>query len=79
MVIKLIVVQQITESDTLYWTAGAWDEYTLDENPEGFSEDVAKHVARHGEGSVRIVDVRIPEGTFAKAFAPLTVTGTVEK
>jgi len=77
MLLKLIVVRSQSVVEDTHWVAGAWDEYTLDENPSGFEDDVKKAQGEHGADNVRILDVKIPEDALAYAFEIPQVEGDV--
>lgn len=58
---------------------GAWDEYAVDENSEGFETDLGNHkeeAAKNG-GEVRVLGVEIPPGALAAMFDPPAVEGKV--
>jgi hypothetical protein len=76
MRIRLIVVwydgQDVPE------VAHAWDDYTYDENPEGFEETLAKAKKDVGEkGEVRVGIVRVPNDWLEGLFKPVEVGGKV--
>lgn len=77
MIIKAFVARQQTHTEDLFWIVGAWDEWSIDENGEGFEEEYKKHAKEHGEGNLRVVNIEVPDGTMAKAFGVPTVEGKV--
>ena len=76
MIINLIVIRQPGTVEDTFWTSEAWDEYTIDENPEGFDEAIEKAHKEYGGDHVRVLQVRIPKGSLAKPFEVPTVEGT---
>lgn len=39
------------------WVVGAWDEFSIDENSEGFERELAEHKKKHHEVRVAVVVV----------------------
>lgn len=58
----------------------AWDEYSVDGNPEGFEEDVKKSIDSLGTDYLahRVVVITIDSTLIDAAFLPVKVEGTVE-
>ena len=77
MILKVFVARQESSLDTCYWVVGAWDEWSIDENTEGFVEEHQRHCKEHGESNVRVVNIEVPDGTMAQAFQVHTVKGLV--
>ena len=77
MIIKAIVIRDCTISDPTYWIAEAWDEHTIDENPDGFAADLMGAERVYQPHNVRVLDIKIPEGTLAKAFDAPQVEGEI--
>ena len=75
MIIKAIVVRNSSVIEDTFWVAGAWDEYTYDENAHGFDEEVQRNQQSHGHDNVRILDIVIPEDALAKPFEIPVVKG----
>lgn len=78
MIVKLVVIQSVGVNTCERWVTNAWDEYTIDENPDGFTAAVECAEAEHGAANVRILNVRIPEGSLDKPFEVPTVEGEVK-
>lgn len=59
----------------------AWDEYTVDQNPEGYAKawQEAYDAAKSDDSGfgVRHIDIRIPWAPVENAFLPATVEGVV--
>jgi hypothetical protein len=77
MLIKLIVVRS-SELDPP-WVADAWDEGSVDENPEGWGKAVAKANEAYGASYVRVVNMKIPDDTLVRTFKEPVVDGVVEE
>lgn len=58
------------------WVVGAWDEYSIDANPEGYESDFLNMQKKH-DGAVAVLIVNIPDGSLHKAFRPQQVQGEV--
>ena len=74
MKIYLIVVQAPTRGDSP-WVWGAWDEWTIDENPDGYQEAINEARARNPSEEVRTACVEVPDGFLQQVFEPLSVKG----
>lgn len=51
----------------------AWDEYTMDDNPEGYPESLRQHldqVGRGGYAGVNELTIEIPDEAVRKLFTP---------
>lgn len=55
----------------------AWDEFSIDENREGWEEKVAEAKSRYE--AHRIINISIPTSTVREAFLPTAVQGTATK
>jgi len=57
----------------------AWDEYTLDCNPEGFEADCEKAKKSYGGDLVasRIVEIEVDEEELSALFAPANLKGKI--
>lgn len=56
----------------------AWDEYVMDDNPEGFNDALKKHEALVASGdyeAVRVLDVEVPDSAVLGLFQIPTVKG----
>ena len=74
MLLKIIVIRAVT-TQTFYWTTEAWDENSLEENPEGFSGALQKARDQHGGENVRVLTVALPTGALAQPFERPHVVG----
>jgi len=77
MTVSIIVVRIPGPTNVEYWTTEAWDEFTLDDNPQGFEEALAKARNQHGAEHVGILEVELPSGALAKPFEIPKVEGKV--
>ena len=77
MIVHLIVIRHPEPSEDTYWTTEAWDENTIDENPQGYEEALKKAQASNGADHVRVLKVQLPEGALAKPFEVPVVKGEV--
>jgi hypothetical protein len=77
VIISIIVVRIPGPTNVEYWTTEAWDEFTLDENPQGFEEALDKARQKHGDQHVGVLKVELPRGALAKPFEIPKVEGKV--
>jgi hypothetical protein len=58
----------------------AWDEYSVDNNPEGFDKDVEESLASWGDDldQHRRIVITVPDKPILDAFRSVMVEGTVE-
>jgi hypothetical protein len=57
----------------------AWDEYCVEENEEGFAEEIARAKRSWGDDLAqwRMIEVEIPDALIDQAFDPVQAQGTV--
>mgnify|MGYP001259955189 CR=1 FL=1 len=56
----------------------AWDEYCIDENPQGYEEDMKKaHGSRGTDGEYRYIELSVDYDKIMKAFRPVKVKADV--
>lgn len=57
----------------------AWDEFSVDENPEGFAEDCASALLKIGDdlAASRQIQISVLTTSIDAAFVPSVVTGVV--
>lgn len=79
MKLHVFVVRSTANVEDPYWVDGCWDEFTIDENLQGFSDAFDSLKAKHGEDNVRVLIVKVPVGSLEKAFAFAEVAGTPVK
>jgi hypothetical protein len=78
--VRLIIAQykQSYPHELMPNVVDAWDEYTMDSNPEGYQEALDKHRAKEGDdyeyGGVRELIVELPQSAVTKLFDPVTVS-----
>lgn len=58
----------------------AWDEYSVDNNPEGYDEDVRRGLASWGDDllTFRAIRISIPDSAVQAAFGSTMIEGSVE-
>jgi hypothetical protein len=83
MKVRLIIVQYkcLYPGQFAPNVADAWDEYTLEDNYEGFEKAVAEHEARRGvdyeRDGVKVLDVEVPTSAVEALFEVPTVKAQV--
>jgi hypothetical protein len=58
------------------WIVDAWDEYSIDNNKEGWDESLKR--ARHEYPHVRVVVLSVGDAAIQRAFSPSEVSASVE-
>ena len=81
MIVKTMWGKRKSEPENLPELMVAWDEYTIDLNPDGFAEDCER--ARVSWGSdleeYRYVDISLSEEDIDNMFATTNILGLVKK
>lgn len=75
MKITLIVAKPEGGGDEMPWVVGAWDEYTMDANYQGFCDALEEHRRKNAGSEVRTAEIEIPEGTLENIFRPIKIQG----
>lgn len=57
------------------WLKDAWDEYSIDENPDGFASKLADAKKTHKD--VRVIEILVDEADISSCFRAPVVDGTV--
>jgi uncharacterized protein YciU (UPF0263 family) len=73
MKIFLIVARALNVQEP--WILGAWDEWTIDENPTGFQEAVEEAIEKNKTAEVRVGCVEVPDEFMERIFEPIVVKG----
>ena len=56
----------------------AWDEYSINENPQGYEEDMkVAHGSRGNDGEYRYIELKIDNSKIMRAFKPAKVNADV--
>jgi hypothetical protein len=76
---KLHVIAVFEPSNDVPWVVNAWDEWTIDENPPGFTEAVEKAKRENPRAEVRVGVIRVPDSFLNDLFKPTEVKGEVVK
>lgn len=77
MRIAVIVVKEVEGDENPPVIAGAWDEWTIDENYEGFEEELAKIKKKHRGCEVRVAYVKVPDSFLNDIFKPFEIEAKV--
>lgn len=56
-----------TDGDAI-WLVGAWDEDTIAENYQGYTDELARHQKDHGHDNVRVVKASVDFDAVQAAF-----------
>lgn len=71
-----VIVAKIDDSD-MPWILGAWDEYTMDANYQGFCDAVEQFRRSMGKAEIRTAEIEVPEGFLENIYRPIKVQGKV--
>lgn len=66
MILFCILVKHPQEDEP--WVAGAWDEWTVEQNYEGWEEAVTATKDKHKESEIRIAGLEVPDGWMSDQF-----------
>ena len=67
----------IEEESDAPWLVGAWDEYSVEGNYDGYMDAVEAARKDHGAGNVRVTTVLVDSDKVVNAFKPADVTPDV--
>src|SRR5947209_5894879 len=67
---RLYVIVVKDKNDGTPWVVNAWDEYSVDENYQGFDEEVEKTKRAHRDGEVCVGIIRVPGNVLDSLFVP---------
>ena len=73
---KITVIVAKKDSKTI-WVLGAWDEYTIDENTQGFCDAIKQYRATLPGTDIRTAEIEVPEGFLDSIWKPILVRGKV--
>lgn len=77
MLVNLLATNSGCRPGDSPWIVDAWDEYSIEENEQGFAGAISKAEAKYGAGSIRVIQVQVPDDTLVKAFEYIKVEGSV--
>lgn len=71
----------IRNSDDEHWIEDAWDEYSIDSNPSGWEERVAKARAMAAEAGyeLRLIALKVSWQVIDSAFVPVEAQAVVSE
>jgi hypothetical protein len=67
---KLHMIFEATEDGDAAWLVDAWDEYSIDGNPEGYDAAVKKARADSVSGLIQILHTTLDDEAVLSAFQP---------
>lgn len=73
MKITVIVAKQ--DGEEMPWVVGAWDEYTMDANYQGFCDALDGHWKKNPGAEIRTAEIEVPEGFLESVYRPIKVQG----
>lgn len=77
---RIHVIAVVTPGAETPWIAGAWDEYSIDENSSGYERDSQAIEAKYGPQNVRVGIVHVPDSFLNSLFKSVEITASkVEK
>lgn len=67
------MIFESTEDADAAWLVGAWDEYSMDANYEGYEADIKKARAESPSGNIAIIKCTMDDERVLAAFRPTEV------
>lgn len=77
MKITVIVAKPEGGGDEMPWVVGAWDEYCMDENYQGYLDAIQKHIKENAGSELRTAEIEVPDGFLESIYRPIKVQGKV--
>lgn len=71
-----VIVAKIDDSE-MPWVLGAWDEYLMDANYQGYCEALEEHRKKNAGAEIRTAVIEVPEGFLENIYRPIKVQGKV--
>lgn len=66
--VRMIWVNDLSDPTTSAWLVDAWDEFSIDDNPEGWEKALSDVEASHGRESVRVTRATVEYTAVKKVF-----------
>lgn len=70
---KITVIVAKDSNGDQPWIIGAWDEYSMDANYQGFCDALDEHKKHNDE--VRTAEIEVPDGFLESMWRPIKVQG----
>lgn len=74
---KITVIVGKVKGEETPWILGAWDEYTVDGNYQGFCDAVAQYRRSMAGAEIRTAQIEVPEGFLESIYRPIKVQGKI--
>lgn len=74
---KITIIVGKVDGEEMPWILGAWDEYTVDGNYQGFCDAVERFRRSLGNTEIRTAEIEVPEGFLESIYRPIKVQGKV--
>ena len=71
-----LIWARVNDEANAPWVVGAWDEFSMDANYQGYMDALNSAYAEHGAGNVRVTTVEADYHKAVAAFQPVDVTPT---
>lgn len=69
-----VIVAKIDDSE-MPWILGAWDEYLMDANYQGYLDAIQDHIKKNSGAEIRTAEIEVPEGFLQSIYRPIKVKG----
>lgn len=69
-----MIVAKIADAE-MPWILGAWDEYTIDGNEQGFLDAIAQYRRSMPSADIRTAQIEVPESFLESIWKPVVVQG----
>lgn len=73
---KIFVIAAKIEGEETPWIVNAWDEWTVDANPEGWHEAIDEAKKKASGAEIRTAQIEVHDSFLFDMFKPITVKGT---
>lgn len=77
MKITVIVAKPEGGGDEMPWVVGAWDEYCMDANYQGYLDALQEHIKKNAGSELRTAEIEVPDGFLESMFRPIKVKAKV--
>lgn len=74
---KITVIVAKIDDTGLPWVLGAWDEYMIDADYQGYCDAVAQYRRSLAGSEIRTAEIEVPEGFLENIYRPIKVQGKV--
>lgn len=74
---KITVIVAKTHDGEMPWVVGAWDEYCMDANYQGYLDALEEHIKKNAGSELRTAEIEVPEGFLESIYRPIKVKARI--